>query len=337
MSKENTRKEIDLLKLAGIVWQQRKRVIKWGVIGGLIGIIIGFSLPKKYTSFARVAPEEKQQVSASLGMLASMMGARTSTDFAAVNSMLYIDVLQSTPFVMEFANIPVTINDSVMPLHSYLLENQSYPWWNYIFALPGKLIGLMIDTEKIPFEESIRQQQIFVKNFNQAILVEQDEDTRVFDLESTFQNPVVAKMVLDTMLVKLQDYMNNYHTAKTKETIETNMAMLEEARQKYYAADNRFAEAVDKNRNLVSQSATAKLDRLANEKNLAFSIYQQIALQVESDKLKLQDQKQIATIIEPTYMPIIPSSPRKFLIMVAFGFLAGCIVVSKIVIKHINQ
>lgn len=336
MQNENSEKEIDLIELINVVWKQRKDIIKWGVIGGVIGIIIAFSIPKEYTSTARVAPEEQQKMGSSMGMLASMMGSRPSTDFAAINSAVYQDILISTPFVMEFANIMVEVEEEKMPLHEYLLKNQSKPWWSYIFAIPGKVIGLFSSSNEQTFDESIRQQQIFVGTFNKSIMIEQDDDTRIFTLSSTFQDPTVAQMVLDTMLVKLQDYMNGYHTAKTKETIKTNTVMLDEAKQKYYNAEEAYAKAIDNNHNLISKAANLKLDRLANEKSLAFQIYQQIALQVESDKLKLQDQKQIATVIEPTSTPTIPSAPRKFIIIVAFGMLAGFAIVAKIVFNYIK-
>ena len=54
--KEN--KEIDLVTLFKTVWSQRNKLIKWGMIGLVVGIVIAFSIPKQYTSTMKLAPEK---------------------------------------------------------------------------------------------------------------------------------------------------------------------------------------------------------------------------------------------------------------------------------------
>ena len=42
--------EIDLLELAKKIWAKRRFIIKYALIGAVAGLVIGFSLPKEYTS-----------------------------------------------------------------------------------------------------------------------------------------------------------------------------------------------------------------------------------------------------------------------------------------------
>lgn len=50
--------EIDLLELAKKIWAKRRFIIKYALIGAVAGLVIGFSLPKEYTSSVKMAPEE---------------------------------------------------------------------------------------------------------------------------------------------------------------------------------------------------------------------------------------------------------------------------------------
>lgn len=68
-------------------------------------------------------------------------------------------------------------------------------------------------------------------------------------------------------------------------------------------------------------------ERLHNEMTLAFNVYNTLAQKLEQDKLRVQEQTPVFTIIEPASVPLKASSPKKMLILVAFVFLAltgGC-------------
>ena len=57
--------EIDLLELAKKVWDSRKLILKVCGIGAVIGLVIGFSTPKEYTSKILIAPESTSKSSSS--------------------------------------------------------------------------------------------------------------------------------------------------------------------------------------------------------------------------------------------------------------------------------
>ena len=60
---------------------------------------------------------------------------------------------------------------------------------------------------------------------------------------------------------------------------------------------------------------------------LTFNVYNTLAQKLEQDKLRIQEQTPVYTIIEPATVPLKASSPKKLLILVAFIFLAfigGC-------------
>lgn len=340
----NLEKEINIVELFKEVWSYRKKLLKWTAIGVATGILIGFSMPDKYSTVVKIASEDKTNaMSGTTGAFASMMGISGGSNTSGVRKELYPEIIKSSPFVMEFAYINVKQDDETMPLWQYLLENQKKPWWSHILSFPSHVIGWASslfaskDTEVIQFADSQILKDYYISTFSGAIQYEADKKSGVISLTSTFQDAKVSTIVADSMTVKLQQYMTNYRTQKTRASLESNIRMLDEAQAKYYQTEEDYANAADKNQDLISKVASIKLERLKNERDLAFQIYQQIAGQVEMDRVKLQEDIPIATIIEPAKEPFQTSAPNRKLIIVAFGFLFAVGYAGTIVVKYLMR
>lgn len=95
----------------------------------------------------------------------------------------------------------------------------------------------------------------------------------------------------------------------------------EESKGQYFNAQKRYAIFVDQNKNIVKESVKIEQDRLDNEMNLAFGVYNATAQQLETAKLKVQEQTPCVTVIEPASVPLRKSKPRKMNILFGFIFL----------------
>lgn len=339
---ENKEQEIDLMEIIQTAWKERKKLIKWGFWGGVVGLVIAFSIPKEYNSSATMAPEGVSSKSGVSG-LAAMVGLSSGVTSDGIGVMLYPEIVASTPFLLEFKDMEVKLEDEEpMLMKDYILEGQKGTWWGFLFSLPRAAIGGIMsifkdEEEEGSFETSALLQEDYCLALSERITSSLDEKQGTFTISSTFQDPVLAKVVADSALIKLQRYMDNYQTARTRSNLESNMKMFEEAREKYYQADEAYSEAYDRNQNLSLKSASIKLDRLRDERNMAYQIYTQLAAQVETDRVKLQEIKPIATVIEPVKLAARASSPRKLLILIAYAFLGGLIPFGKIVLGIINK
>lgn len=59
--------------------------------------------------------------------------------------MLYPDVVQSTPFIVELSQIPVQPKKSgKLSLYDYIDTELSSPWWSYILRAPIKALGYIV-------------------------------------------------------------------------------------------------------------------------------------------------------------------------------------------------
>ena len=146
---DDDEKEIDLLELAMKLWQQKKKICLWCLIGAIVGLIVAFSIPREYTTDVKLAPEmgNNQKMSGSLGAMAAMVGigsgAQSGAD--AVNPMLYPDVVSSVPFLVGLFDVPVEDIDGTtkVTLREYVEEDLKSTWWSAVIGAPFKLLGML--------------------------------------------------------------------------------------------------------------------------------------------------------------------------------------------------
>ncbi len=326
------KKDLDLTYYAKLLWKSRRQLIYGSGIGIVIGLVVAFSMPRLWTSSAILAPEEShKEMSSTASTLVSMMGVDAGK-VEGVSSALYPKITQSSPFLMEFAEMAVGFGSEEIPLWDYLLSRQKRAWWSYIIALPGRLFSSS-DSGEDDFKNSPTMQHNYLEAMRESVIVTRDEKLGTIYLNSIFQDPVIAQKVADSVITKLQEYMVNYKTANTRNALNSNTNMYEDAKKEYFLAEELYATASDQNQNIVKQSERIHLERLKNERNLAYQIYSQLALQVGTDKVKLHQEESIATIIEPPTFPIKPSSPRKVLLITIYGFLGLFIISVKVLVS----
>ena len=53
--------EIDIMELISKLWKKRWMILKWCGIGAVLGLIIGFSIPKTYRASTTLAPETEKK------------------------------------------------------------------------------------------------------------------------------------------------------------------------------------------------------------------------------------------------------------------------------------
>lgn len=357
---KNEEKEIDLLELLHSVWNLRRRVLKYAALGAVVGLVIGFSIPKTYVTTIKLAPESKAAATGGGGMagLAAMAGFNLNAaggGTEGITAEIFPEIVKSTPFLLEFAEIPVTLTPKRagqpgerMSLFEYVTEHQRQAWWKHVMAAPGQAIGwvaslgrgktereALLPVDSVDLFRLPAAYKRFVGALNTMLAVQNDKKTSLLEAKVTMQDPLVSAVVADSLVAKLQKYMTVYRTQKTRHDLEQNIRQNAEARARYYEVEDRLAEAIDQNRNISSESLRVRIERLRNERTLAYNVWNQTASQVEMTKIKLQEEMPIATVVEPAIIPDRPAAPRKMLILVACAFLGGFWVVGSVVVREL--
>lgn len=325
-------KEIDLLELAGKLWKARKLLGWWALGGIIVGLIVAFSIPREYTATVKLAPESTDgKVGGSgLGALAAMAGIGGGASGAdAVYPQLYPDVMESVPFVVGLFDVRVPDkNARATSVRIFLEERTSKPWWGAVMGLPGKMIGAVSGGEKKEEKKEIDafrlspKEDAIVKALRARVGVNVDTKTSVVSISVTMQDPMVAAVLADTVASRLRKFVTDYRTNKARSDLEYAARLNEEAKDAYYKAQQRYADYQDRNQGIVLQSVRTTGERLQNEMNLAFSLYNQTAQQLQQAQAKVQANTPVFAMLDPATVPLTPSAPRKAMILLGFTFLA---------------
>jgi len=336
--------EIDLMDLLRKVIGIRKKIYKAAGIGLIIGVIVAISIPKQYTVEVTLSPEMGNNKGGGLsGLAASFLGSGVSmgdgTD--ALNASLSADIVSSTPFLLELSNMKVPVSGSEEISLSSYLDEESSPWWSYVIGFPGMVIGgvkslFIEDEDESIFSDKASQGTIElskkesqkIESLKKKIVASVDKKTSMTSVTATFQDSKVAAVVADSVVKKLQEYIIDYRTSKSKEDCLYLEKLFKERQQEYYEAQRKYADYMDSHDNIILQSVRTEQERLQNDMSLAYQVYSQVASQLQVARAKVQEEKPVFAVVEPAVVPLYPSGTSRKVYVLVFVFLSVCIVIS---------
>jgi len=222
------------------------------------------------------------------------------------------------------------------------MSTRKKTWWGYFFKLSLDLFkwfrNLLVGEEHLsdgllnPFILSEDQEEV-IKKLRERISVSVDKKTYVITASVEMQDPLISAQIAQLVVEKLQDYITEYRTQKAKQDYEFTKQVYEESKGTYYKAQQTYAAFEDSNKNIISASYRTEKERLKNDMDLAYNIYNTLAQKLEQDRLRVQERTPVYTVIEPATVPLKASSPKKLLILIGFVFLAGVGAVGWILFK----
>ena len=299
--------EIDLLELAARVWADRKLVLKCCGVAVLVGLVVAFSIPKEYTTTVTLAPESAQGSASMNGLsaLAGMAGINLRSGQNggdALNPELYPDIVSSVAFSTELFDVPVQAEKDSLKctLYEYLDEHQRAPWWSAVTGFPFKCLGWVM-----------------------SLFRDEEEAGPAQGVDPFRLTPLISATLTDTVMAKLQAYITDYRTNKARHDLAFTQQLYDEARAKYYEAQQAYADYVDMNQNITLRSVQTRQERLQNEMTLAYNLYNQTAQQLQLAKAKVQESTPVFTVVQAPTVPLQASKPSKAMILIGFVFLAG--------------
>ena len=339
---EEQNDDIDIMAMVRTLAGQWKKLLLWGGIAAVVGIVVAFSIPKQYTVSSKMAPEIVTKTSGSVASIASMLGANISnmTTNDAVYPDLYPEIVASTPFITELFSMPVSIETKKegkldIDLYTYLKDYNKSPWWSAVINAPFKALGWFMGLFREKQEEvegyaeldpsALTSEQTRITNaLRKSIVVTVDKKTQVISLDVTAQNPKVSKDLSDLVIEKIQRYVTSYRTEKSRKDMEYYLQLYDEAKADYYAAQQRYANYVDANQGVFLQRVKTEQERLQNEMKLAFDLYNSCAQQLQMSRAKVQQETPVCVVMEPPVLPIKATKPSKMKTLAGFIFLGLC-------------
>lgn len=346
-----TSSPVDYVLLLSKLWDARIFLLKVCAAGLLVGILVSISIPKEYETSIYTVPEStagRIDTDDSFSSEISIGGKKIQD---AIIPSLYPEVISSTPFLLSLFDIPLTLSGSkeasTLTLSEYMSTHQCSPWWSTIRSSIFQVVSFPItlfgekETDKFNNPQSItvrhdepievfhlsKHEAAIAAAINSRINVDVNKQKRTVTLHVRMQDPLVSATVADSVMAKLQAYVSDYRTRKERVNLEYTENLYQQARKKYYEAQEAYAHFADANQFLSLKLYQKELYNLQVTKELAYKEYTETLQQLQLSKIRVYKKRPVFAVIEPATVPLNPVSPSKMKILSGFFLLSlalGC-------------
>ena len=295
------------LKLLRVLSLLRCRVLTIVIVTLSALIVVGvyiFSLPRTYKSETIMLPETTTDgIAGNIGALASLAGVKMGNQSEdAIYPEFYPKVTGSTNFLTELLKTEVYCER--------LGKHQKRAWWGNLIGKKNKPVSNKINPVRIT-----KQQQLIVNELMDAFFCSVDKKTDMVTVVVKVQDPEVAAQIADMIRERLQTYITNYRTNKARKDLSYTKKITAEARDEYIKSQQNAAYC-DANEDIGLASFIQVRDRLENEMQMAYNMYQQATQQMQLAQAKLQEKTPVFVTIQPATVASKPSGPKRMLTMI---------------------
>lgn len=335
--------EIDLLALLKKLFSCWKTLLIWCAAGIVVGISATVSTPKTYVASTKMTPEATARNVGNYGAFAAMAGVNVggmSTTPDSMQPTIYPDIVKSTPFIVELFPVPVTFKtksgEVSTDMYDFFCNYYRQTWSKVIMSAPSRFIHwvkTLFKGKKEPLHgyEDLRlfkltsEQSRVVSRIRESVSLSLDKKTYLINTEVETQNQYVSAILANEITAKIQKYVATYRTDKARRDLEYYQQLFDEAKQSYYETQQKYARYVDANQGVVLQRVRIEEERLRNEANLSYQIYNSCAQQLQTAKAKVQQETPVCSVIQPASVPLREAGPKLGMNMFVFAFLALCL------------
>ena len=338
---EEEESSIDFGKIFSDLKKHKSLYYKVLPITFVVAAILAISMPNYYDSTVKLSPEMASTKSTSgLAALASSFGVNLGNATGGLGTealfpTLYPDLMNSVDFKTSLFHVPVTIEgdkekgerDRTMSYYDYLSKEQKVPWWSAgtKAVIEGIISIFAKEKDEVTTVNKFRltkEQTEIVKVIDKNVVCDVDKKTMVITINVTDQDPVIAATMADTVKTRLQNFITDYRTSKSRVDLEYNKKIYAETKARYEKARQLYAEFMDHNHDIILQTVRQKQTDLENEMQLQYNAYQQVAAQLLAAEAKVQEETPAFTTLQSATVPVKKSGPKRAQMCLIFVFLA---------------
>lgn len=325
-------KRVDYVKVFRAIWEKRMLYYKVLPIVFIFSCIYIFSIPRSYISETEVALETETQGGSAgvLGSLASTLGfdlsAMESSD--AITPLLYPDLLKDNGFISGLFGIKVRTADGSIEdnLYNYTYYHTAQPWWSkiqsYILGL-FKKSSVKNDIKFDPYSPTKRDFDV-MEQLRSSISLKVDKKTGAITITTNTQDPLVSKILADSVREHLQIFITEYRTKKAKNDVVYYEKLVNKSKKEYEIKRRQYADFADsyQHSNLVSHMS--KKDAMEKDASILSENYAILNSQLLAAKARVQERTPAFMIIKGAEVPLKPSAPKRVVFVLIMTFIAFC-------------
>ena len=330
---------IDLKSIWCAIKKQHRLYYKVLPVALIVGVVIAKSLPDYYKCEVLLAPESGGG-GGNMGQLASLassfgvsLGGGGSQSGDAITPSLYPDLMKSTDFKTSLFPIKVHRKNekTSMSYYDYLKNDWKEPWWKDFFGLmaPENKPDTLVNNFELTGEQA-RIASMIMRN----VVCNIDKKTDLISINVTTQDPYIAALLADSVKTRLQDFLTQYRTQKSRHDLEYAEMLLRQAKKDYEHARQKYVEFVDANQDVVLESIRQMQTDLENDLQLQYNNYNSLCAQVLAYKAKVQEATPAFTTLQRATVPLGPAGPKRPMIVFLCLFLAALLTTIYILYKE---
>ncbi|HEX6982797.1 MAG TPA: Wzz/FepE/Etk N-terminal domain-containing protein [Balneolaceae bacterium] len=353
--------EIDLVKLGQHIWSRRSFIAKMTGVFVVLGLLIALLMPVEYESSSTMLIEEQEAESGVSQIMQRFgLGAISTGTSEGLPSTLYPEIIKGLPFQMNLIGKEISFAqlDTTVDAYTYfntIHEPSAFDYiYKYTIGLPWQIKGLLFGDGKEKLTVNYSSSLSFKESLNKVYNIGGDTlkpvsalsnritvtaEGNLLEVVAEMPDPLAAAEVGQNTVELLKEYIKGYKTKKATSNLEYAQRQLESAREEFETAQQHLAEFKDSNINIATATAEIQLQRLQSEYELAFNVFNSLALKVEDLKLKVQEETPTFTVIHPFEVSSSPSQPNTELIIfisLFFGFfLSIAFVIGRMIWKEV--
>lgn len=346
---DSKEKEIDLIEIIQKLWSRKWFIVKWGAIGMALGLVVVVFSPREYKSSTLFVPQTSglslEGNMGSLGGLAAMAGVNIGNlggSNQSISPKLYPKILTSATFRKELMYSWINTEKSAdsVTVYDYLTRKEFRNFSLSKLLMPSELktkpSNLTELGEKYDIDVLTLQEQNVAKMMGDALKMAQDSKTNYITVSGTMSDALAAAEFTRRAVELLQRYVIDIKIETAANKLEFIEARYEEVKADYYdklAAMSRYA---DSHRGVTSAVGMMQGEKLQNDYKMAYSIYGELASQLEKAKLEVKQDTPTFTVIDPVVIPARKSAPKTTVLGLVFGFVAAFGAAAVIIIRELT-
>ena len=337
-SSENQEDTIDIIALLQSIWKGKKLILKTGLVFMILGLFIAVFSQNEYTASTTIVPQSSsEKPGGSIGGLAALAGINLGSvgQQSSISPTLYPQILTNISFQKELLETLITIEgqDKKITYKEYYTNVYSPSVLSsikkYTIGLPGVLIGLL-KSDEISKEESKNNDSLpqitqddkkLIELLLEQLSMEVNDKDGYISLSTTMPEARAAAELTQKAQELLEQYVIDFKIEKSSSELDFIKNRYQEKEQEFQKIQQKLAVYTDRNQNVNSARAKMELMLLQSEYDLAYGVYSELAKQLETQELKVKEDTPIFTILQPVFVPLEETAPKRSLILIIYTFL----------------
>ncbi len=336
--------EIDLLQLFHKVWAGRKLILLVTIVFLILGILVALFSAKEYTATTIMVPQTSDNKSGGgLGNLAALAGVNLGGASETLPLTTYEKIIQSVPFKKRLVQTPLSFQDIPKKVtYEDYCKNYTKPsllgsLMSFLLPAPPAEPAVTIGDDSIDITTLSREERGILNSIDGKLSLKLNEKEGFITLSCVMPEALPAAQMLQRAQQLLQETVTEFKLQKAREEYDFVSQRCNEAEKDFKAKQYAVAQFQDRNRDLFSSLPQTRLQQMQTEYNLAFSVYTELAKQLETKRIKLKEDQPIFTIIEPVSVPNERSKPKRVMIVAIWTFVGLVIGIGTIFFRDFRR